>query len=57
LDLDERMGALAIRALDRIVGDDSTWRQAWAESPHYEKVLSVVSELRAVLSTSADIQR
>ncbi|GAA1040087.1 hypothetical protein GCM10009557_60380 [Virgisporangium ochraceum] len=42
--------AIAVRALDRIVGDDSEWRELWAEAEEsYPRALASVREIRDVL--------
>ncbi|MFG2013189.1 DUF4259 domain-containing protein [Micromonospora sp. NPDC048868] len=47
LDLDDDLPQLAIDALDRVLGDDSEWRDQWgkAESPDFPQI----HKLRAVL--------
>jgi len=41
---------LALRALDRIVGDNSEWRSLWAESPDsYAQVLAALQPIRNTL--------
>jgi hypothetical protein len=41
--------ALAVRALDRVTGGDSEWRELWQESPDLEAALSAVAQVRAAL--------
>lgn len=40
---------LALRALDRIVGEDSEWRQLWEESDSYPSALVELQRIRADL--------
>ena len=47
------MGPLALRALDRIVGDDSEWRALWEESAEsYPRALAALQAIRADLEGS-----
>jgi hypothetical protein len=42
--------AIAVRALDRIVGDDSEWRELWAEAEEsYPQALASVQAIRETL--------
>lgn len=42
--------AIAVRALDRIVGDDSEWRELWAEAEEsYPQALASVQAIRESL--------
>ncbi len=42
--------AIAVRALDRIVGEDSEWRELWEEAEEsFPQALASVESLRAVL--------
>ncbi|GAB7045942.1 DUF4259 domain-containing protein [Catenuloplanes indicus] len=47
--------AIAVRALDRIVGDDSEWRELWEETEEstYAQALASVRALRDVLAHPA----
>ncbi|GAB4585174.1 DUF4259 domain-containing protein [Nocardia sp. IFM 10818] len=49
VDVDDDLAALAIAALDRIVADESEWRDLWEESESFADALQVVAELRADL--------
>src|SRR5439155_7137373 len=40
---------LALRALDRIVGQDSEWRALWEESDHYAEAVAALQPIRAAL--------
>ncbi|MCU7725696.1 DUF4259 domain-containing protein [Actinoplanes sp. KI2] len=44
--------ALAVRALDRIVGDDSEWHELWAETEEEAPALAVVHQLRASIDAA-----
>lgn len=45
--------AIAARALDRIVGEDSEWRELWEEAEEsYAQALASVQTIRANLGTS-----
>ena len=46
--------ALAIAALDRIVGDESEWRDLWEDSESFSGALDSVRELREALERAAD---
>ena len=41
--------SLAVQALDRIVGDDSEWRELWEEGGEADEALEVVAGVRARL--------
>ncbi len=42
--------AIAVRALDRVVGDDSEWRELWEEAEEsYPQALASVQSIRATL--------
>nr|BFE72312.1 hypothetical protein GCM10020092_056130 [Actinoplanes digitatis] len=43
--------AIAVRALDRIVGDDSEWRELWEEAEEsYPRALAGVRSIRDTLA-------
>jgi hypothetical protein len=44
--------ALAVRALDRIVGDDSEWRELWEESEEGTSALATVQQIRTAIDTA-----
>lgn len=46
---DDELVELSRRALDRVVGDDSEWRQLWAEADDLVEPLAAVAEVRAGL--------
>lgn len=48
VETDEDLPELAVRALDRIVGDESEWRSLWNESGRDE--FPIIDRLRAELS-------
>lgn len=47
---DPALVALAVRALDRLTGDDSEWRELWQETSDLGAALSAVAEIRAALA-------
>ncbi|MEW2383676.1 DUF4259 domain-containing protein [Micromonospora sp. NPDC047707] len=49
LSLDHQLDDLALRALTRIVGDDSEWRELWEDSDHYDEALQEIAHLQSVL--------
>lgn len=51
LALDDDLPQLAIKALDRVLSDDSEWRSLWGEAGVTE--FPQINKLRAVLSRSA----
>ncbi|WP_425553795.1 DUF4259 domain-containing protein [Dactylosporangium salmoneum] len=46
--------ALAIRALDRIVGDDSEWRELWDESTEGAPAVAALQQLRTTIDSALD---
>lgn len=50
LDLGDDVPALAVRALDRVVGDESEWRELWDEADDGGAALAVVQQIRAALN-------
>ncbi|MGK5741230.1 DUF4259 domain-containing protein [Micromonospora sp. URMC 103] len=52
LALPRRLDDLALRALDRVVGDDSEWRDLWEESDDYDQALRELALIRSVLTPS-----
>lgn len=50
LDLPADLADLAVQALDRVMADDSEWRELWAETDDAPAAFARVSELREVLS-------
>jgi len=53
LDLDDDMRELAVRALHRILGDDSEWRELWNDAGVLE--FPEIDRLHAVLAPPAQI--
>jgi hypothetical protein len=51
LDTEPDVAPLAVRALDRVIGEESEWRDLWddAAEPGREAAFAVVARLRAVL--------
>jgi hypothetical protein len=43
---------LAIQALDRIVGEDSEWRELWDEGGEGAPALAVLQQLRTAIDTA-----
>ncbi|GIE87127.1 DUF4259 domain-containing protein [Actinoplanes regularis] len=50
LDLPSDLPALALRALDRIAGDDSEWRELWEDA--LDKALQALQPIRATLEAT-----
>jgi hypothetical protein len=46
--------ALAVRALDRIVGDASEWRELWAESSDGASVVAALRQIRTTIAGAGD---
>ncbi|MET0422528.1 MAG: DUF4259 domain-containing protein [Actinoplanes sp.] len=46
--------ALALRALDRITGDESEWRELWEETDSYPAVLAGLDAIRVPLTRAAN---
>lgn len=42
--------ALAVRALDRVTGKDSEWRELWEESDALDEALNALADVRAALA-------
>ena len=54
IDIPADLPPLALRALDRIVGDDSEWRELWSESGELDPgAAESVRTIRAVLQRAA----
>ncbi|GGN31409.1 hypothetical protein FHR83_004472 [Actinoplanes campanulatus] len=51
LDLPDDLPALALRALDRVAGDDSEWAELWEDG--LPKVLAALQPIREVLEAAA----
>lgn len=49
LEVADDVPALAVQALDRIIGTDSEWRDLWEESGESDAALAVVHQLRAAI--------
>jgi Domain of unknown function (DUF4259) len=52
LELVDDVPVLAVRALDRIVGDDSEWRELWEESEDGGLALAAVQQIRATIQAT-----
>ncbi|GAB4050957.1 DUF4259 domain-containing protein [Catellatospora paridis] len=48
----EDVAALAVRALDRVVGDDSEWRELWEDTGDPADALAAVGDLRTALAAA-----
>jgi hypothetical protein len=44
------VAVLAVRALDRVAGEESEWRELWEDTGEAEDALSVVRDLRTALA-------
>jgi hypothetical protein len=53
LDIPGDIPPLALRALDRIVGDDSEWRELWEDAGSYADAVGALRTIRATLELSA----
>jgi Domain of unknown function (DUF4259) len=51
LKLSDGLPMLASRALERITGDESEWRDLWSDSGKYEEALAEIDAIQAALST------
>jgi hypothetical protein len=49
VEVDEDLPALAVSALDRVVADESEWRELWSESESFADALDSVRDLRDAL--------
>ncbi|MGC5018152.1 DUF4259 domain-containing protein [Micromonospora sp. DT47] len=54
LTLPGHLPALALRALDRVLADDSELAELWAESGELDEFLAALAPIRAVLAPRAD---
>ncbi|MFC7246655.1 DUF4259 domain-containing protein [Catellatospora aurea] len=48
----EDVAALAVRALDRVVGEDSEWRELWEDTGDAADALAVVGDLRTAVAAA-----
>lgn len=48
----EDVAALAVRALDRVVGADSEWRELWEDTGDAADALAAVGDLRTALAAA-----
>jgi Domain of unknown function (DUF4259) len=51
LDVPPHLPALALRALDRIVADDSGWRDQWDEADQLDDAVAELAPIRAALAS------
>lgn len=55
VEVDDEVPAIAVRALDRVVQEDSEWRELWEESAKsYPLALASVQSLRATLEQAGN---
>jgi hypothetical protein len=52
LELPDDVPDLAVQALDRIVGEDSEWRELWDESDDSASAFATVRQLRATIQAT-----
>lgn len=52
LSLPDDLPQLALQALDRIVGDDSEWRELWEDSGSFAEALAELQPIRTALAGS-----
>ncbi|MGI5181839.1 DUF4259 domain-containing protein [Dactylosporangium sp. CA-152071] len=45
---------LALRALDRVVAENSEWRSLWEEGSRFEELVGVLAPIRSVLERAGD---
>ncbi|MEU0558489.1 DUF4259 domain-containing protein [Dactylosporangium sp. NPDC006015] len=45
---------LALRALDRVVAENSEWRSLWEENSRFEELVGVLAPIRSVLERAGD---
>ena len=50
LDLPAELPELALRALDRVVDEDSAWRSTWDEADELDEALAVLDPIREALT-------
>jgi hypothetical protein len=50
LKLSDNLPTLASRALERITGDESEWRDLWSDSDKYEDALGEIDAIQAALA-------
>jgi len=53
LDVPDDIPPLALRALDRVVGDDSEWRDLWEDADSYADAVGALQTVRATLERAA----
>jgi hypothetical protein len=52
IEIPDDVPALAVRALDRIVGDDSEWRELWEESEEGAPALAALQQIRTTIDAT-----
>ncbi|MER7283767.1 DUF4259 domain-containing protein [Dactylosporangium sp. NPDC000244] len=54
IEVPDDVPALAVRALNRIVGDDSEWRELWDESGEGAPALAALQQIRTTIDATLD---
>jgi hypothetical protein len=54
IDIPDDVAASAVPALDRIVGDDSEWRQLWEETGDAAPALAALQQIRTTIHAALD---
>ncbi len=54
LEIPDDVPALAVQVLDRIVGDDSEWRELWEESDGYASALAELQQIQVAIRAAVN---
>jgi hypothetical protein len=54
LEVPDDLPALAVQALNRIVGDDSEWRELWEESDGYTSALAELQQIQTAVQAAVN---
>jgi hypothetical protein len=54
IEVPDDVPALAVRALDRIVGDDSEWRELWEDTGEDAPALAALQQIRTTIDAALD---
>jgi hypothetical protein len=54
IEVPEDVPALAVRALDRIAGDNSEWRELWEEAEEGTRAFAGLRQIRATIAAASD---
>ncbi|MBX6722760.1 MAG: DUF4259 domain-containing protein [Dactylosporangium sp.] len=57
LEIPEDLPSLALRALDRVAGDDSEWRGLWEDADLYPDAVAALQPIRTTLERAIDSRR